>query len=287
MIRLPIDQHRRDVASGLNTRTFVTGYPGSPLGGYDISLRTAGAIVGESGITHVPAQAEELGVTVLMGTQMIDDHPRRDGIEGVVGIWYGKGPGIDRSGDALRHAKFAGTSRLGAVVVLGGEDPESKSSTLPFQEDYAFMSAGIPIVYPSSVAEFLEYGLHAIALSRYSGCWIAMKLIGQLCDGGETFEVSPDFPKIVIPDLTIDGEPFRKYTDFTFFPGLNIDPERRLYPSVTSPCARTRARITSIAFTCVRRAIASACSRRARASRICARRCSIWVSTTTHCARPE
>ncbi len=229
LIRLPIDQHRRDVASGLNTRTFVTGYPGSPLGGYDISLRTAGAIVGESGITHVPAQAEELGVTVLMGTQMIDDHPRRDGIEGVVGIWYGKGPGIDRSGDALRHANFAGTSRLGAVVVLGGEDPESKSSTLPFQEDYAFMSAGIPIVYPSSVAEFLEYGLHAIALSRYSGCWIAMKLIGQLCDGGETFEVSPDFPKIVIPDLTIDGEPFRKYTDFTFFPGLNIDPERRLY----------------------------------------------------------
>ncbi len=229
LIRLPIDQHRRDVASGLNTRTFVTGYPGSPLGGYDISLRSAGAIVGESGITHVPAQSEELGVTVLMGTQMIDDHPRRDGVEGVVGIWYGKGPGIDRSGDALRHANFAGTSRLGAVVVLGGEDPESKSSTLPFQEDYAFMSAGIPIVYPSSVAEFLEYGLHAIALSRYSGCWIAMKLIGQLCDGGETFAVSPDFPKIVIPELTIDGEPFRKYTDFRFFPGLNIDPERRLY----------------------------------------------------------
>ncbi|MGA3036767.1 MAG: indolepyruvate ferredoxin oxidoreductase family protein [Vulcanimicrobiaceae bacterium] len=229
LIRLPIDQHRRDVASGLNTRTFVTGYPGSPLGGYDISMRAAGAIIGENGITHVPAQSEELGVTMLMGTQMLDDHPRRDGIEGVVGIWYGKGPGIDRSGDALRHGNFGGTSRLGAVVVLGGEDPESKSSTLPFQEDYAFMSAGIPIVYPSSVAEFLEYGLHAIALSRYSGCWVAMKLIGQLCDGGETFAVSPDFPKIIIPELTIDGEPFRKYTDFRFFPGLNIDPERRLY----------------------------------------------------------
>lgn len=229
MIRLPIDQHRRDVASGLNTRTFVTGYPGSPLGGYDISLRAAGAIVGESGIMHVPAQSEELGVTALMGTQMLDDHPSRDGIEGVVGIWYGKGPGVDRSGDAFKHANFAGTSRLGAVVVLGGEDPESKSSTLPFQEDYAFMSAGIPIVYPSSVAEFLEYGLHAIALSRYSGCWIAMKLIGQLCDGGETFAITPDFPKIVIPELTIGGESFRKYTDFRFFPGLNIDPERRLY----------------------------------------------------------
>jgi indolepyruvate ferredoxin oxidoreductase len=229
LIRLPIDQHRRDVASGLNTRTFVTGYPGSPLGGYDISLRAAGAIVGESGIMHVPAQSEELGVTALMGTQMLDDHPSRDGIEGVVGIWYGKGPGVDRSGDAFKHANFAGTSRLGAVVVLGGEDPESKSSTLPFQEDYAFMSAGIPIVYPSSVAEFLEYGLHAIALSRYSGCWIAMKLIGQLCDGGETFAITPDFPKIVIPELTIGGESFRKYTDFRFFPGLNIDPERRLY----------------------------------------------------------
>jgi indolepyruvate ferredoxin oxidoreductase len=229
LIRLPIDQHRRDVASGLNTRTFVTGYPGSPLGGYDITMRSAGAIIGESGITHVPAQSEELGVTALMGTQMLDDHPQRDGIQGVTGIWYGKGPGIDRSGDALKHGNFAGTSRHGAVVVLGGEDPESKSSTLPFQEDYAFMNAGIPIVYPSSVAEFLEYGLHAIALSRYSGCWIAMKLVGQLCDGGETFAVSPDFPKIVIPELAIGGVPFQKYTDFRFFPGLNIDPERRLY----------------------------------------------------------
>ncbi|MBV8425290.1 MAG: indolepyruvate ferredoxin oxidoreductase family protein, partial [Candidatus Eremiobacteraeota bacterium] len=228
LIRLPIDQHRRDVAAGLRTRTFVTGYPGSPLGGYDLGLRAAGSVITESGILHVPGQNEELAMTALMGTQMLDEHAHPD-VDGVVGIWYGKGPGLDRSGDALKHGNFAGTSRNGAVVVLSGEDHESKSSTLPFQEDYAFMNAGVPIVYPSSVSEFLEFGLHAIALSRYSGCWIAMKLVGQLCDGGETFSVAADFPHIVIPELTIGGKRFAKSTDFRFFPGLNIEPERQLY----------------------------------------------------------
>lgn len=222
LIRLPIDQHRRDLAAGLRTRTFVTGYPGSPLGGYDLAMRAAGSIVPDSGILHVPAQSEELGITALMGTQMLDEHPH-EGVDGVVGIWYGKGPGLDRSGDALKHGNFAGTSRHGAVVVLSGEDHEAKSSTLPFQQDYAFMSAGVPIVYPASVSEFLSLGLHAIALSRYTGCWIAMKLVGQLCDGGETFSVAPEVPRIVIP------APYAKTTDFRFFPGLNIDPERRLY----------------------------------------------------------
>jgi indolepyruvate ferredoxin oxidoreductase len=228
LVRLPIDQHHRDAAAGLRTRTFISGYPGSPLGGYDLALRSAGAIVPESGILHVPAQNEESAITALMGTQMLDDFPHSD-VEGVVGIWYGKGPGLDRSGDALKHANFAGTSRLGAVVVLAGEDPESKSSTLPFQEDYAFMNAGVPVFYPASIAEFLEFGLHAIAASRFSGCWIALKLIAQLCDGGETLTVAPDFPKIVIPQLSVEGHPFRKFTDFRFFPGLNLVPERHLY----------------------------------------------------------
>ncbi|MBV8601071.1 MAG: indolepyruvate ferredoxin oxidoreductase family protein, partial [Candidatus Eremiobacteraeota bacterium] len=172
---------------------------------------------------HLPAQSEELAATALIGTQMLDAHPH-DGIDGVIGVWYGKGPGIDRSGDALKHGNFAGTSRNGAVVILSGEDHEAKSSTLPFQQDFAFMSAGIPVLYPSSVREFLDFGLHAIALSRFSGCWVAMKLVGQLCDGGQTFDLAQATPQIVLPEIG-----FRKFTDFRFFPGLNVQTERHLY----------------------------------------------------------
>lgn len=228
LVRLPLDQHRRDVAAGLRTRTFISGYPGSPLGGYDLVLRQAGAFLDEGGVVHVPGANEELAATALMGTQMLDDHPHA-GVDGVVGFWYGKGPGIDRSGDALKHGNFAGTSTHGAVVILSGEDHEAKSSTVPFQQEYAFQSAGIPILYPSSVAEFLTFGLHAVALSRYSGCWVALKLVGALCDGGEVVRVAPGEPRIVLPDLLVGGRPFAKHTDFRFFPGLNLETERALY----------------------------------------------------------
>jgi indolepyruvate ferredoxin oxidoreductase len=228
LVRLPIDQSRRDRRAGLRIGTFVSGYPGSPLGGYDLALRQARAILAQHDVRHVPGANEELAATALSGTQMLDRYPhsRHDG---VVGLWYGKGPGVDRSGDALKHGNFAGTSRQGAVVVLSGEDHEAKSSTMPYQDDYAFVGHGMPILYPASTGEFLTLGLHAIALSRFSGCWVAMKLVGQLADGGETVHVSPDEPGIVLPELLIDGKPFRKSTDFTFFPGLNIETERRLY----------------------------------------------------------
>jgi indolepyruvate ferredoxin oxidoreductase len=228
LVRLPLDHHRRDVAAGLRTRSFISGFPGSPLGGYDLALQHARAFLDEHGVVHVPGQNEELAATALMGTQMLDDHPHAD-VDGVIGFWYGKGPGVDRSGDALKHGNFAGTSTHGAVVILSGEDHEAKSSTVPFQQEYAFQSAGIPILYPSSVAEFLTFGLHAVALSRFSGCWVALKLVNALCDGGEVVAVSPHDPRIVIPELLIDGKPFVKHTDFRFFPGLNVATERQLY----------------------------------------------------------
>jgi indolepyruvate ferredoxin oxidoreductase len=228
LVRLPIEQMRRDHAAGLRTRAFITGYPGSPLGGYDLALRAAGRIVPDNGILHVPGQNEELAATALSGTQMLDDFPHGE-VDGVVGMWYGKGPGVDRSGDAFKHGNFAGTSRLGAVVVLSGEDHEGKSSTVPIQDDFAFESAGIPILYPSTVAEVLAYGLHAVALSRFSGCWVALKLVGSLCDGGDAVAVSPHEPAIVVPTVTFDGKPFAKYTDFKFFPGANLGTERHLY----------------------------------------------------------
>jgi indolepyruvate ferredoxin oxidoreductase len=228
LVRLPIEQMRRDHARGLKTRAFITGYPGSPLGGYDLALKAAGSIVGQNGILQVPGQNEELAATALTGTQMLDSHPHSD-VDGVVGFWYGKGPGVDRSGDAFKHGNFAGTSRLGAVVVLSGEDHEGKSSTVPIQDDFAFESAGIPILYPSTVADVLEYGLHAVALSRFSGCWVALKLVGTVCDGGDVVDVASDHPAIVLPNVMFDGKPFAKYTDFTFFPGENLGTERHLY----------------------------------------------------------
>jgi indolepyruvate ferredoxin oxidoreductase len=228
LVRLPIDQHRRDRRAGLRTATFISGYPGSPIGGYDLALRAARRLLEAHDIRHVPGANEELAASAISGTQMLDHYPHSR-VDGVVGLWYGKGPGVDRSGDALKHGNFAGTSRHGAVVVLAGDDHEAKSSTMPYQDDYAFVGHGMPVLYPATTGEFLTLGLHAIALSRLSGCWVAMKLVGQLADGGETLEVGPDCPRIVLPEVVIDGQPFRKSTDFTFFPGLNIETERRLY----------------------------------------------------------
>ncbi len=228
LVRLPMEQMRRDRRAGFRTRSFITGFPGSPLGGYDIALAQAGEALKRHGVIHLPGQNEELAATTLMGTQMLDEHPHPD-VDGVVAYWYGKGPGVDRSGDALKHGNFAGTSTLGAVVILSGEDHEAKSSTVPYQQEFAFEHHGIPVLYPASVSEFIEFGLHAAELSRYSGCWVALKLVGPLCDGGEVVRFSPDGFCFERPALEIDGEPFRKVANFKFFPVLNIETERQLY----------------------------------------------------------
>src|SRR6266516_4168606 len=228
LVRLALDVARRDRAAGLRTGVLVTGYPGSPISGLDLALAREAELAERHGVRLAPAASEERAATALMGSQMLDGFPH-DRYDGVVGFWYGKGPGIDRSGDALKHGNFAGTSTHGAVVVLSGEDHEAKSSTMPFQEDYAFVSAGIPVLYPSSVEEFRTLGLHAVAMSRYSGCWVAPKLVTALCAGGQSLQLVPDDPEIVLPQLEIGGQPFRNRTDFPFFPGRNIDHERHLY----------------------------------------------------------
>jgi len=228
LVRLMLDQKRHDARTGLRTGTFVTGYPGSPLGGIDGALRSAAPLLEKYDVRHVPAQNEELAATSLMGTQMLDEHPHSR-YDGVVAFWYGKGPGVDRATDAMKHGNFAGTSRHGAVVILSGEDHEAKSSTVPYQQEWSFEHMGIPVLYPGSVAEFLEFGRHAVALSRYSGCWVSLKLVGPLCDGGESVRLDPERPQIRLPALEIDGQPFRKTVNFRFFPVLNIATERSLY----------------------------------------------------------
>lgn len=228
LIRMMLEQMRSDRDAGLRTRAFVTGYPGSPLGSIDIALKQANGPLADEGITHQPAQNEEFAVSMLMGTQMLDEHPHPD-VDGVVGYWYGKGPGLDRSGDALKHGNFAGTSRHGAVVILSGEDHEAKSSTVPYQQDFSFEHHGIPVLYPASIQEFLDHGLHAAALSRYSGCWVALKLVGTLCDGGEVVHLHPAGVKPQLPDFQIGGKPFARVANHRFFPVVNVETERRLY----------------------------------------------------------
>lgn len=244
LVRAPLDQVRRDRRAGLRTGTFITGFPGSPLGGYDLALKQNRGLLDEHDVVHQMGQNEELAASALMGTQLLERYPHSR-YDGVTGFWYGKGPGLDRAGDSLRHGNFAGTTTHGAVVVLSGEDHEAKSSSLPYEQEYAFAHAGIPVLYPASVAEFLTYSAHAIAMSRYSGCWVALKLIGQLCDGGQTIDLEPDRPRIVVPEFEIDGRPFRKWQDHSFFPGKVVETERHVFTE-RHPAAIAYARVNGL-----------------------------------------
>ena len=228
LVRLAIDQQRRDARDGLQTGAFITGYEGSPLAGYDLTLARVGRLLREHRIVHQPAVNEELAATAVMGTQNVHLFPGPQ-VDGVNGIWYGKGPGVDRSGDVFKHANMGGTGPNSAAVVLAGDDHNCKSSTVPHQSDHVLLAAGIPILYPATIQEFLLYGLHAFALSRFSGCWVGLKLVTNLCDGGSVVDVHPDAPEIVIPEVTIDGETFHKRQDTTFLPPGTLELERHLF----------------------------------------------------------
>ena len=173
LVRLPLEQARLDTARGLNTAGFVSGYRGSPLGRYDVDLKAAGAAMDAAHIVIQPAINEELAATALWGTQQVNLMPGAK-YDGVFGIWYGKAPGVDRALDPIRHANFAGTWGKGGVVMVVGDDPECKSSTLASQSEYALMHVEVPILNPSDVQECLDYGMAGFALSRYCGCWVAL-----------------------------------------------------------------------------------------------------------------
>jgi indolepyruvate ferredoxin oxidoreductase len=199
LVRLPMEQMRRDRRAGLNTAAFISGYEGSPLGGYDLALARVERLLDEHRIHFVPGVNEDLAATAVMGSQ-IHHVLGQSRYEGVVGIWYGKGPGVDRSGDIFRHANLAGTGRHCAALALAGDDHLSKSSTIPHQSDLSFYNFGMPIFYPGNTQETLDYGLEAIALSRWSGAWVAMKMVTNVCDGGGTVEVAPERLEIRIPE---------------------------------------------------------------------------------------
>jgi indolepyruvate ferredoxin oxidoreductase len=181
LVKLPILMRKRDMARGLDTAGFITGYRGSPLGAYDQQLWRAADELKAHNIDFVPGLNEEIAATSIWGTQQVSLQRDRK-VEGVFGIWYGKGPGVDRSGDAIKHANMAGTSALGGVLCIAGDDHACKSSTLPHQSDLNLRDMNVPIFAPASVAELIQYGITALELSRYSGCWTAMKVTSNTID---------------------------------------------------------------------------------------------------------
>jgi indolepyruvate ferredoxin oxidoreductase len=189
---------RRDRRAGLNTGGFISGYEGSPLGGYDMALTRTSKLLSEHNIHFVPGVNEDLAATSVMGSQIIHVMGQTN-VDGVVGIWYGKGPGVDRSGDVFRHANLAGTGKNCAALVLCGDDHISKSSTIPHQSDFSLYNFGIPFLYPGNTQEIIDYGLYAIGLSRFSGAWTGLKMVTDVCDGGGVIEVDPERPHIRFP----------------------------------------------------------------------------------------
>ena len=199
LVRLPMDQMRRDRLARLNTATFISGYEGSPLGTYDLALSRVPGLLKDHRIHFVPGVNEDIAATSVLGSQIY--HVLGESkYDGVVGIWYGKGPGVDRSGDIFRHANIAGTGRNCAALALGGDDHISKSSTIPHQSDFSFYNVGMPLFYPGNIQEILDYGLLAIALSRFCGAWSSMKMVTNVCDAGGTANVDPARLEIRIPE---------------------------------------------------------------------------------------
>jgi indolepyruvate ferredoxin oxidoreductase len=199
LVRLPMLQKARDQRAGLNTAGFISGYRGSPLGALDQALWKAKQHLHDNDIVFQPGLNEDLAATSVWGTQQVTLYPdaTRDG---VFGMWYGKGPGVDRSMDVLKHANSAGTAKHGGVLVLAGDDHGAKSSTLAHQSEHVFQAAGIPVLYPSNVQEYLDYGLHGWAMSRYSGLWVAMKCVTEVVESTASVDIDPDRARIILPE---------------------------------------------------------------------------------------
>ncbi|MFG6542996.1 indolepyruvate ferredoxin oxidoreductase family protein, partial [Sulfitobacter sp. M22298] len=191
LVRIMLDQARRDRAAGLNTAGFVSGYRGSPLGGLDLEYWRIKDRVAEAGAKFLPAVNEDLGATAVLGAQQAHLDPQAE-VEGVFSMWYGKGPGVDRSGDALKHGNAYGSAPKGGVLVVAGDDHGCVSSSMPHQSDVGFMSWFMPTLNPASVAEYQAFGEYGIALSRFSGTWVGFKAISETVESGASVELTPD-----------------------------------------------------------------------------------------------
>jgi indolepyruvate ferredoxin oxidoreductase len=198
LARIPIVQRRHDLKAGLNTAGFISGYRGSPLGNFDREIWRAQKYYDPLNIKFQPGVNEDLAATAIWGTQQVNLLPGAK-VDGVFGVWYGKSPGVDRSGDVMRHANANGTAPHGGVLAIVGDDHGCKSSTLPCQSDHILYAMQIPTLYPASIQEFVEYGLLGIAMSRYSGCWTALKVTSETVETSGTVDLSRENREIIYP----------------------------------------------------------------------------------------
>lgn len=203
--RLLLAQRRRDLAAGLNTAGFVSGYRGSPLGSVDQTLWRIPDLLAEHHIKFQPGVNEDLAATAILGTQQIELFPGAR-YDGIFSLWYGKGPGVDRSGDPFHHGNMAGTSRHGGVLLAVGDDPVCHSSTVPQQSEFALMGSHIPVFNAGSVQDIYDFGLYGWALSRYSGLWIALKMVSDVAESSGTIDISPERTMIQLPQGIDHGE---------------------------------------------------------------------------------
>ena len=242
LARLPLEQLRVDRRNGLNTAAFVSGYPGSPLGGFDRAIAGAARLAPELPIVCRPAMNEEFAASAVMGSQLAAAQPdcRYDGI---VGLWYGKAPGVDRASDALRHAVYAGTSMHGGAVAIVGDDPAAKSSTIPSSSAGALTDMHVPLLYPGDPAEALDLGRHAIALSRVTGLWAALKIVADVADATATVDLHPERILPVLPQQ--DGRPYMHGADGELLTPKTLEVEREII-EVRYELARRYARLNRL-----------------------------------------
>ncbi len=200
LVRVVLEQARRDRAAGANTAGFVSGYRGSPLGSVDLEMWRSATLLREHRIEFLPAVNEDLAATAVLGSQQVETKPGRT-VDGVFGLWYGKGPGVDRAGDALKHGNAYGSSPHGGVLVVAGDDHGCVSSSMPHQSDVAFMAWFMPTLNPASVAEYLSFGEYGYALSRFSGMWVGFKAISETVESAASVELTA--PRVfAAPDFT-------------------------------------------------------------------------------------
>ncbi len=228
IVRIALDQARRDKAANLNTAGFISGYRGSPLGGIDLELWRQSKLIDSAGVEFLPAVNEDLAATAILGSQQVESHPDKT-VDGVFALWYGKGPGLDRAGDALKHGNAYGSSPHGGVLVIAGDDHGCVSSSMPHQSDVAFMTWFMPTLNPANVAEYLEFGEYGYALSRYCGMWVGFKAISETVESSASIELSADrrFTRPGTP-LPADGLHYR----WPDLPGPQI--EQRLVAKKTA-----------------------------------------------------
>jgi indolepyruvate ferredoxin oxidoreductase len=228
LVRLPLDQHRADRRRGIRTATLISGYRGSPLGGLDLTLERNPDLLREHDVVFMSGVNEDLGATAIYGSQLANMFPKPK-YDGVLGIWYGKGPGVDRTGDIFKHANYAGLGRWGGVLALAGDDPLSKSSTLPTHSEVALYDAFMPTLFPGTVQEILDLGRYGLELSRYSGLWVGFKIVTNVADEIGTAEVHPERIVIRDPGFTWEGKPWRATQNPMLLPPFGLELERELH----------------------------------------------------------